>query len=61
MFIDREAKTLRLRFGGAEWFWSGEALLESRSSERSWSGVLTAAYKHFSPNGVKTSGQPGLG
>src|SRR2546421_189093 len=34
---------------------SGEALVEFRSSERSWSWVLRSVYKYLTPNGVKTS------
>jgi hypothetical protein len=34
---------------------NGNALVEFRSFERSWSGVLTWVYKHRTPAGVKLS------
>ena len=59
MFIAREAGR-SAPFGGAEWLSSGEALVEFRSSERSrYSGGYAPAYKHHTPNGVKTAVEGG--
>ena len=43
MFIDRNVKPNSTPFGGAEWFWSGWALLEFRSSERSHNGIARSS------------------
>src|SRR6266851_2485554 len=55
MFIAPGARRRPAPFGGAEWFWSDEALLEFRSSERSWYWNIAPTYKHLTPNGVKTA------
>ena len=55
MFIDRGAKTLQAPFGGAEWFRSGEAPDEFRSSETELVLAFCAPpYEHLTLSRVKT-------
>jgi hypothetical protein len=54
MFIASRNDTPPAPFEGAERFWSIESLLEFRSFERSWFWTYAWAYKHRTPNGVKT-------
>jgi hypothetical protein len=54
MSIGERKTPIPTPFGGAEWFWSGETLIDFRSSERSRRGFYFAIYKHATPNRGET-------